>query len=228
MRPGDEEIHVMILINLLPHREEARKKRKEAFYATLVASMLLGVLIAGGVYGWYQGRLATQAAKNDTLKREIVKLDTEIKEIVTLEAEIAALRARQQAVEDLQSDRNLPVHLLNELVKQLPDGVFINKVAQLSPTQVEIGGVAQSQERIAELLRNLAYSSQWLSRPELGPIESQAAGTIANSAGVKDTRKLSRFTMKTTVRRPSDVASAAAAAASSAASAAKPASAPKS
>jgi type IV pilus assembly protein PilN len=217
----------MILINLLPHREEARKKRKEAFYATLVASMLVGGLIAGGIYGWYQARLATQASKNQTLKTAIVKLDEEIKEIETLQAEIAALRARQQAVEDLQGDRNLPVHLLNELVKQLPDGVFINRVAQTAPTLVEIGGIAQSQERVAELLRNLANGSEWLSRPELGPIESQAAGSIANAAGVRDSRKVSRFTMKTTVRRPSEAASAAAASAAASAAAAKPASAAK-
>ena len=112
----------MILINLLPHREAARKRRRETFYATLGLSAVLGGVIAGMAFLWYQAQISSQQSKNGLLQSAITKLEAEIKEISTLQAEIAALRARQQAVEDLQGDRNMPVHLLNELVRQLPDG----------------------------------------------------------------------------------------------------------
>ncbi len=113
----------MILINLLPHREAARKRKREAFYTSLGMSALLGGLIAGGIFAWYAAQIAHQQGKNLVLQTEIKRLEGQIKEISTLQQEIAALRARQQAVEDLQADRNMPVHLLNEIVRQLPDGV---------------------------------------------------------------------------------------------------------
>lgn len=114
----------MILINLLPHREAARKRQKEQFYTQLGLSALLGGVICGGVFVWYQGQISTQQERNSFLQSEIARLDNEIKDIATLQAQIASLRARQTAVEDLQANRNLPVHLLDELVTQLPDGVF--------------------------------------------------------------------------------------------------------
>jgi type IV pilus assembly protein PilN len=114
----------VILINLLPHREAARKRRRDAFYATLGASALMGGVIAGAVFLWYAAQISSQQSQNLVLQTEIKRLEGQIKDIATLQEEIAALRARQQAVEDLQADRNLPVHLLNELVRQLPDGVF--------------------------------------------------------------------------------------------------------
>ena len=112
----------MILINLLPHREAARKRRRETFQAIMVASALAGLAIAGLIYWWFQMQITDQQDKNNFLRGEIQVLEKQIKEIATIEEEIAALQARQKAVEDLQSDRNLPVHLLNELVKELPDG----------------------------------------------------------------------------------------------------------
>ncbi len=156
----------MILINLLPHREAARKKRRELFYVTLGASAVLGGVIAGVIFSWYQAAISGQQATNTALEVEIKKLEGQIKDIVGLEAEIAALRARQQAVEDLQSDRNLPVHLLTELVNQLPDGVYVSKMAQADQL-VTINGTAQSNERVSELLRNLANNTPWFSKPEL-------------------------------------------------------------
>ena len=107
----------MILINLLPHREAARKRRREAFQAALFASFLMGLVIAGAIYWWLQLLITEQQDKNKFLKQEIAVLENQIKEIATIEDEIAALVARQKAVENLQSDRNIPVHLLNELVK---------------------------------------------------------------------------------------------------------------
>ena len=144
----------MILINLLPHREASRKRRKETFYAALGAAALLGGLIAGAAYVWYQAQISGQQSKNTYLQSEIKKLEVDIKEISTLQAEITALRARQQAVEDLQGNRNLPVHLLNELVKQLPDGVYLTSMKQDNQI-VTLQGMAQSNERVSELLRNL-------------------------------------------------------------------------
>ena len=120
----------MILINLLPHREAARKRRREAFQAAMLASFLVGLLISVLVYSWFQGLITDQQAKNSFLNQEIKGLETQIKEIATIEEEIAALQARQKAVEDLQSDRNLPVHLLSEMVKQLPDGVYVTAIKQ--------------------------------------------------------------------------------------------------
>ena len=112
----------MILINLLPHREAAKKRRKEAFQVNMVLAALGGLLVAGLIYWYFQVMIEGQQEKNNLLRSEIKVLEAQIKEIEGLENEITALRARQKAVEDLQSDRNLPVHLLNELVKQLPEG----------------------------------------------------------------------------------------------------------
>lgn len=159
----------MILINLLPHREAARKRRKEAFHATMFGSLLLGLLIAGAVYWWFQNMIEDQQARNGFLQSEIKVLEGQIKEIASIEQEITALRARQQAVEDLQQDRNLPVHLLNQLAKQLPDGVYITSLKQVDQV-VTIQGMAQSQERVSELLRNLADNTPWFSKPELAEI----------------------------------------------------------
>ncbi len=189
----------MILINLLPHREEARKRRKEAFFVSLGIAALTGGVICGLIYATYQARISTQNDKNTFLQAEIKKLDSEIKEVSTLQAEIASLRARQQAVESLQADRNMPVYLLTELVKQLPDGVFVTSMKQDNVT-ITLQGTAQSQERIAELLRNLANNSQWFTRPELVVID---AANLALSP--KDQRRVSNYTMKVQVRKPTDL-----------------------
>lgn len=186
----------MILINLLPHREAARKKRKEQFFTQLGLSALLGGLICGAVYTWYQGQIAAQEDRNNFLRAEIKKLEAEIKDVATLEAQIASLRARQTAVEDLQADRNLPVHLLEELVRQLPDGVYLSSMKQEN-LNVLLSGSAQSQERVSELLRNLGNASQWLARPELVEI-------VAANVGPKgDPRRVSNFSIRVTLVRPS-------------------------
>ena len=164
----------MILINLLPHREAARKRRRDVFNVSLAASAILGCLIALAVFLWYQAAISVQQGTNLALETEIKKLESQIKDISGLESEIAALRARQQAVEDLQSDRNLPVHLLTEIVNQLPDGVYISKMVQADQL-VTINGVAQSNERVAELIRNLANNTPWFAKPDLVEI---VTGTV--------------------------------------------------
>ena len=188
----------MILINLLPHREAARKRRRENFYASLGGAFLVGGLLAGAGFLWLQTQIEMQQSRNEVLQTEIKKLDVEIKEISSLQAEIAALRARQQAVEDLQGDRNLPVHLLNELVRQLPDGVYFTGMRQENQV-VTLQGMAQSNERVSELLRNLGNSSPWLTKPEL--IEITAANVTLSP---RDVRRVARFRMRVDVKRPTD------------------------
>lgn len=196
----------MILVNLLPHREASRKRRREVFYVALALSAVAGVLISGAIYVWFAAQISDQEARNTLLTLEIKRLEGQIKDIATLQAEIAALRARQQAVEDLQADRNMPVHLLNELVKQLPDGVYVTSLKQDNQI-VTIQGIAQSNERVSELLRNLANRSPWLSRPELVEI---TAGSVALTA--RDLRRVANFTMRVKLLRASEVQQAAAAA----------------
>ena len=207
----------MILINLLPHREAARKRRRDIFNASLGASVLVGGLLAGVIFLWYQAQISGQQEKNQLLQTEIKRFDQQIKDIAGLEEEIAALRARQQAVEDLQADRNLPVHLLTELVQQLPDGVYINSMRQENQ-MVTLQGVAQSNERVSELLRNLANKTPWFSKPELIEI---VAGTVALTP--RDQRRVGNFRIRVRLMRASEAekmrmaASAAAVAAASAA-----------
>lgn len=205
----------MILINLLPHREAARKRRRDVFNLNLGLSFLLGGLIAGGIYLWFDARIEAQRERNSMLSGEIKRLEGQIKDIAGLESEIAALRARQQAVEDLQADRNMPVHLLTELVRQLPDGVYIATMRQESQL-VTLQGVAQSNERVSELLRNLGNNTPWFSRPELVEIVS---GSVTLSP--RDTKRVSNFTIRVRLMRASEVQTAASSAAA-AAPAAKP------
>ncbi|WP_448676381.1 PilN domain-containing protein [Delftia acidovorans] len=187
----------MILINLLPHREATRKRRKEAFQATMVLSALIGLLIIGAVYWWYQMMIEDQQAKNSMLRAEITVLESQIKEIAGLEDEITALRARQKAVEDLQSDRNLPVHMLNELVAQLPDGVYLTSIKQ-EGLVVTMQGTAQSNERVSEMLRNLSEGTPWISKPELAEIVAKTVNVTP-----KDQRRAAAFNLRFQLTRAS-------------------------
>ncbi|MDH4449783.1 MAG: PilN domain-containing protein [Rhodoferax sp.] len=188
----------MVLINLLPHREVARKRRKDLFNFALATSAVLGGFIAGTIFLWYQAAIDIQQSNNAFLETEIKKLESQIKDIAGLESEIAALRARQQAVEDLQSDRNLPVHLLTELVGQLPDGIYLTKMAQQDQF-VTLNGVAQSNERVSELLRNLGNNTPWFSKPELVEIIS---GSLNLSP--KDQRRIYNFSVRVKLVRASE------------------------
>ncbi|MBK6004673.1 PilN domain-containing protein [Ramlibacter ginsenosidimutans] len=205
----------MILINLLPHREAARKRRREIFYAALGAAAVGGLVVAGGIWLWFTAQISAQQDRNRILSTEISKLESQIKDIATLQEEIAALRARQQAVEDLQSDRNMPVHLLNELVKQLPDGVYLTSMKQNGGV-VALTGVAQSNERVSELLRNLSSNSPWLTHPELAEI---VAGNVQIG---KDQRRVANFRMSVKLLRASEVKVVAKAPAAGASGAALP------
>ena len=210
----------MIMINLLPHREERRKRKKIAFYVGLGVAAVAGLAIVGVWYLVVEQLVSGQQQRNAFLQTEIAKLDVQIKDIASLKAEIASLKARQKAVEDLQIDRNVPVHLLNELVKQTPEGIYITAIKQ-DGQSLNVSGVAQTQERVSEFLRNTAYNSEWLIKPEL--IESKA--TTIQGAN-KEQKRLFDFSVRLTVKRPQDTPASAPQAASAvpaAASQAKPA-----
>lgn len=180
----------MILINLLPHREAARKRRRETFQLVMGLSALAGLAIAGMLYLWLQSQITEQQGRNELLRSEIKVLESQIKEIATIEEEITALQARQKAVEDLQADRNLPVHLLSELVAQLPDGVYVTSLKQVDEV-VAMQGMAQSNERVSEMLRNLSENTPWFSKPEL--VEIVAANVALTP---RDQRRVASFNLR--------------------------------
>lgn len=187
----------MILINLLPHREAAREKQKKQFFSQLLLSVLLAVVIAGAGYLWLGQQISEQQDRNRQLKEQTAILDNEIKDIAGLQAQIASLRARQMAVENLQADRNMPVHLLNEVVSRLPDGIYLRSLKQENQN-VLLSGVAQSQERVSELLRNMATQQDfWLGQPELVEIVSATAAVSA-----REQRRVSNFTVRIGLKRP--------------------------
>ncbi|MES2319744.1 MAG: PilN domain-containing protein [Pseudomonadota bacterium] len=187
----------MIKINLLPHREARRKHKKTAFIALLVLSAVLGVVAVVMVGAINASRISIQNERNDLLKAANLDLDKKIVEIATLKQEIEALKARQQAVEDLQGDRNQPVYLLEELVRQTPQGVYIKSFKQ-EGQRVALNGIAQSQERVAELLRNLTTGSPWLELPQLGEVRSEVL------AGSKTGKKIGAFTLNVGIKRQRD------------------------
>lgn len=184
----------MIRINLLPHREAKRKQKQAAFVALLALGGIAGVAVVLLVGAYNASRISIQNERNLVLKSANAELDKKIGAIATLKQEIEALQARQQAVEDLQGDRNQPVYLLDELVKQTPDGVYIKAFKQ-DGQKVTMNGYAQSQERVAELLRNLASGSPWLERPDLTEVR---ASTLAQS---KIGKKVVEFTLSVNIKR---------------------------
>ena len=199
----------MILINLLPHREEKRKRRKAAFFLGLGLAAAAGAVVVGVWYLVLQQMTTGQQQRNEFLTAEIRKLEVQIKDIATLRAEIEALKARQKAVEDLQIDRNVPVHVLNELVKQTPEGIYYKTIKQDGQV-LTLVGVAQTNERVSELLRNTGNNSEWLMRPELVEIK---AATIQTAA--REQKRLFDFSMRVSIKRPQDVDAKAAATAAS-------------
>jgi type IV pilus assembly protein PilN len=187
----------MIRINLLPHREEKRKQKKTAFFALLTLGAIAGAAIVLLVGAYNARRISIQNERNQVIKGAIVVLDKKIAEIATLKQEIEALKARQQAVEDLQGDRNQPVYLMDELVKQTPAGVYLKAFKQ-EGQKVAVNGYAQSQERVSELLRNLAGASPWLERPDLIEVRSTGLGQG------KTAKKVVEFNLTVNIKRPRD------------------------
>ena len=187
----------MIRINLLPHREMRRERRKKDFIGL---GIFCGILSAGACFlmvTFISQLISAQSARNEFIKAENAKLEIQIKEIASLRADIAALKARQQAVENLQSDRTLPVHLLDELVKRVPEGIFLKTIKQ-DDLKVTITGIAQSNDRVSELLRQLSYQTPWLEKPELVEIKAGFVG----EKNAKDAKRAFEFSLNAFLKRP--------------------------
>lgn len=165
----------MIRINLLPHREQKRAARQRQMAFLVGAVTVLGLLLVFVVHTFLGAQEDNQAARNKFLEAEINKLDDQIAEIKKLKEQTQAMLARKQVVETLQSNRSAVVYLLDQLVRQLPDGVYLKSIKQTGDT-INLQGYAQSNARVATLMRNLETSS-WLREPNL--IETKAA-TVNN------------------------------------------------
>jgi len=174
----------MAKINLLPWREELRNERQQAFYTTMGLFAVLTLCVWGVIHFVNTSRIENQQFRNDFLKVEIVKLDKKIEEIKRLEREKQRLKARIDAIERLQGNRPLIVHLFDEMVTSLPEGVSIKSVKQKGPA-ITISGVAQSNARVSSFMRKLK-ASKWLGNPQLDVIQAQ------NDKG----QRVSNFTMR--------------------------------
>ncbi|HSO06767.1 MAG TPA: PilN domain-containing protein [Pelomicrobium sp.] len=166
----------MIRINLLPYRAERRKARNTQFGIMAGLAALLGLVVVGAGYTIMDGKIAHQEARNDYLKKEIAILDKQIAEIKTLKDQIAALLARKEVVEKLQTNRSEVVHLLEQMVRVMPEGVYLTKLKQSGPN-VNLVGYAQSSARVSTLMRNLE-DSPWLAAPQLIEIKAENVGKL--------------------------------------------------
>jgi type IV pilus assembly protein PilN len=177
-------------INLLPHREQERKRRRREFGAFTIAAFLAGAVVAGGAKVVYLGWIDAQNEKNNVLKKEIVKLDAEIADIQDLENRRQRLLARMEIIEKLQRKRPEIVHQFDDLVHTVPDGVYLTSIKQTG-NKLELKGVAQSSTRVSTFMRNIDTST-WMDNPELSVVEtakdSPTGGSnftvFANTVGV--------------------------------------------
>jgi type IV pilus assembly protein PilN len=169
-------------VNLLPHREERRKLARQHFFVLAGGTALVGILIVIAMHTFYAARIEFQADRNKYLKSEIA-------EINKLKDEIQALLARKQVIETLQADRAQTVHLLDQLVRQVPEGVYLRSITQKG-LRIKLLGYAQSNARVSTLMRNIE-ASPWLERPELVEVK-------ANNV---DKRRVSDFDLNLSLKR---------------------------
>lgn len=200
---------MIVRINLLPHRELRRERRKKDFIAGLLATVLAGVGLAVLVALGISGRIDAQQARNDFIKRENDKLEAQLREVAQLREEIDSLKARQMAVENLQRDRTLPVHVLDELVRHTPEGMYFRQLRH-SDRKVTLVGLAQSNERVSDLLRTLANDTPWLERPELVEIKAITLGKPDPRDKDKEPRRVFEFSLSAAVKAPEKPGDAAA------------------
>lgn len=178
-----------VRINLLPHREERRKRGRQHFAVLGGLTAALGAVIVGAGFLYISGLISTQDDRNAFLKSEISKLDKDIAEIKKLKDEIAALLARKQIIETLQADRAQTVRLLDQLVRQMPEGIYLRTLKQRG-LGVSVQGYAQSNARVSTLMRNIE-SSPWLASPKL----------IEIKASTVNKKRLSEFNMTFLLKR---------------------------
>jgi type IV pilus assembly protein PilN len=182
-------------INLLPHREQKRLARQRQFVTLIISLAVLGAAIVALVHGFLAARIDNQLSRNALLKTEIVKLDEQIKEIDRLRDQITQVLARKAVVETLQANRNEAVHLLDQLVRQLPEGIYLRSVKQ-TDQKVQIVGLAQSNARVSTLMRNIE-GSPWLEKPALVEIK-----LVSVPAGPKvEPQRMNEFTLNFEIRR---------------------------
>lgn len=182
----------MIRINLLPHREEKRKRREQQFAVLGGLTALLGIAAAGAVWLYLGAQVEQQQRNVAYMKSEIAKLDKQIEEIRKIREETAALLAKKRVVEGLQANRSEPVQLLDQLLRQLPEGVYLKSIKQTG-TKVNIVGYAQSNARVSTLMRNLG-ASPYLENPELIEIKAVPAPD-------KSGNRVNEFTMNISIKR---------------------------
>jgi type IV pilus assembly protein PilN len=182
----------MIRINLLPHREEKRKRRQQQFQILAGISAVLALIVGGAVWLYLDGQVTAQRANVAYMKQEIDKLDKQIEEIRKIREETASLLAKKQVVENLQSNRSEPVQLLDQLLRQLPEGVYLKGFKQTG-TKVNVLGYAQSNARVSTLMRNLG-ASPYLENPELVEIKAVPAPDKSGS-------RVNEFSMNISVKR---------------------------
>ena len=189
-----------VRINLLPHREQKRQARQRQFVSLAALLAVLGLGVVGLVHFVLATQIESQNSRNALLKTEIAKLDEQIKEIDKLRDQIAQVLSRKQVVETLQSNRNEAVHLLDQLVRQLPDGIYLRSIKQVG-TKVTLVGYAQSNARVSTLMRNVE-ASPWLGQPELVEIKLVTpTGTRAPTRAAASPERLNEFTMNVQVKR---------------------------
>jgi type IV pilus assembly protein PilN len=182
----------MIRINLLPHREEKRKLRQKQFFALAGITAFFGIAVAAAVWFFLDQQVSAQQANVAFMKNEISKLDKQIEEIRKIREETASLLAKKQVVEGLQSNRSEPVQLLDQLLRQLPEGVYLKAVKQAG-TKVGVTGYAQSNARVSTLMRNLG-ASPYLENPELIEIKAVPAPGNPN-------QRVNEFLMNISIKR---------------------------
>jgi type IV pilus assembly protein PilN len=194
-----------IRINLLPHRELKRERKKKDFVVLAALMAVAGFVTVYAVGVVINQQISTQAERNAFIKTETAKLETQITDIASLRDEIAALKARQEAVENLQSDRTVPVHLFDELVRLAPEGLYLRQLKQ-DDRMITLTGLAQTNERVADLLKRLSESSSWLYKPELTEIKEIA---LPAGQGQKEARTIFEFSLNVLVKPPATAGGAA-------------------
>ena len=174
----------MARINLLPWREEQRSQRRTEYLIIVGICAAVTLLVWGAVHWHFNERIDYQKSRNSFLQSEISKLDKKIEQIRELEREKERLLARMNAIETLQTSRPIIVHIFDELVRSLPDGVYLREIIQ-NGKKIEIRGVAQSNARVSNYMRNVE-KSEWLRRPDLAIIQTST----------EDGRRIATFTLK--------------------------------
>ncbi len=187
----------MANINLLPWRAERRKQREREFYMMLAASAVAALAVLFLAIFWMGHRIDVQNERNAFLQKEIAALDKQIEEIKELDKTRSALLTRKEIIEQLQSNRSQMVHLFDEMVKTIPEGVRLTSMKQAGET-LTLEGVAESNSRVATYMRNID-NSPWMGRTDLRKIE--------NKSGTKDVdaKMPYEFSLDVKLRKPEEV-----------------------